>query len=230
MMLFIYHHMGLGDHIICNGLIREIYERKFSQYSNIFLFCKIINYYSVTFMYKDLNKLSVIPIPNDKYVEKYITNIKEAHDLIKIGFEKRNLHHKYFDEDFYKIAGFDFNLRWEKFFVSRDHNSERKLFEELGIKKNDYVFIHEDKTRNYLIDKSFVKNKDLRIINPFFTDNIFDWCTVLENAKEIHCIDSSFKLLADSLKLKTKELFLHYSYINKDNNYISSSKYKWQII
>lgn len=230
MDLFIYHHLGLGDHIICNGLVREIYVKNISNYSNIFLFSKMVNFNSVNFMYRDLKNLHIIPIPNDNYARKYLDEVKVGFDIIKIGFEKRQLNEKYFDRDFYRIGNVPFTYRWEKFFVKRDYESEKKLYDELKLKESDYIFIHDDTSRNFIIDRNYITDNTKKIITPFKTKNIFDWCMVLENAKELHCIDSSFRLLADSLILKTDKLFFHYSYINKDKKYISSSKLPWKII
>jgi len=182
-------------------------------------------------MFKDLKNLKIIPIPNDEYVRSYLSFInKEDYELIEIGFGKRELREKYFDRDFYRIANVPFDYRWENFFVKRNYEAENKLFEALGLLQKEYVFIHDDPTRGFIIDKKYIANKNIKIVKPHKTNNIFEWCQVLENAKEIHCIDSSFRLIADSLKLKTAELFFHYSYINKDKRYISSSKYDWKII
>ena len=46
-MIYIYHHLGLGDHIICNGLVRFL-QKKHNQVS---LFCYQHNIENVSFMY-----------------------------------------------------------------------------------------------------------------------------------------------------------------------------------
>ena len=55
-MIYIYQHLGLGDHIICNGLVRNLIKSD-NQYS---MFVYSHNYESVKFMYRDLNNLSFI--------------------------------------------------------------------------------------------------------------------------------------------------------------------------
>ncbi len=229
MNLYIYHHLGLGDHIICNGLIRNIYKNYAATFSKIFLFCKDINFGSVSVMYSDLKSLELVKIKNDIEVKKYLKN-QYNFKLQKIGFEFRDLKNRYFDKDFYKIAGIDFKKRWEDFAVVRDYKRENELFQKLEIKPLEYVFLHDDIERKFKINENYINNKNFKIIRPFRTKTIFDWCTILENAKEIHCIDSSFRLLADSLELNTDLLFFHQSYIYKDPKYISSSKYNWIII
>ena len=50
--VFIHHHLGLGDHIICNGLVRE-----FAKSYNINLFCKSKNMYNVSVMFADVKNI-----------------------------------------------------------------------------------------------------------------------------------------------------------------------------
>ena len=54
--LYLYHHLGLGDHIICNSLVRHYCKL----YDKIYLFVKSHNYESVKFMYHDLNNIEFI--------------------------------------------------------------------------------------------------------------------------------------------------------------------------
>jgi hypothetical protein len=53
-------------------------------------------------------------------------------------------------------------------------------------------------------------NPNLRIIKAerSLTNNIFDYLKLIENAKEIHCIPSSFLFLCDSFDFKG-DRFLH---------------------
>ena len=55
----IYHHLGLGDHIICNGLVREICNNS----KNSFLLpAKKQNFQTVEFMFRDLKNLTVVSV------------------------------------------------------------------------------------------------------------------------------------------------------------------------
>lgn len=105
---------------------------------------------------------------------------------------------------------------------------EKELFKTFGIIENNYVLIHDDTNRTFEIDNEVVVNKDIPIIRPnrTLTNNIFDYCYLIENAKELHCIDSTFKLIADSINIKSKFLFYHLNR-NQDYNLYSSSKYDW---
>jgi hypothetical protein len=48
-------------------------------------------------------------------------------------------------------------------------------------------------------------------VGPGLTDNLFDFCDVIEKAEEIHVIDSSFMFLIDCLPYEApnQKLFVH---------------------
>ena len=214
--IYIYHHLGLGDHIICNAIVRN-YANK---YDKIYLFVKPHNYESIKFMYRDLCNLDFL-VGDDNFAENNILN----KNIIKIGFDKLNYNMK-FDESFYEQVQIDFSKRWDDFYFKRDLEEELNIFKHYSIEEDNYIFLHDDIDRNFEIPNI---NKELNIIRPDknLTNNIFNYCYLIENAKEIHCIDSSFKLLADSINLKTDRLF--YYYLNRRQNYnlYSTSKNKW---
>ena len=53
---YIRQHLGLGDHIICNGLVRYFCEK----HIDVVLFCSSIFYENVKYMFRDLKNLEVI--------------------------------------------------------------------------------------------------------------------------------------------------------------------------
>jgi len=202
-MIYIHHHLGLGDHIICNGLVREIYKK----HDGVRLFCKYHNLPSVNFMYRDLDKFQTIGVAHDGEVHS-------GEHILRVGFSfvelyKNTLGLKW-DESFYYQCVIDFNKRWDSFYFKRDFVAESKLVEKLNPSREPFALIHKsgsdgiDRVDEGLIEKSlkkiFVKKGD--------TDNIFNYLSLIESASEIHCIDSYFKHLVDSFELK-KPLYYH---------------------
>jgi hypothetical protein len=111
------------------------------------------------------------------------------------------------------------------------------LYKKFDIKKNEYIFIHDDINRNYIIDENYILNKNLKIVRPILglTNNIFDYCKIIENSMEAHFIDSSFKLMCDSLYLKKEKIFYHLKLSNNIKRNIdefdnSVSKLNFEII
>lgn len=198
--------MGLGDHIICNGLVRTIINSN----EPFTLFVKSHNYETVKFMYRDLDNLSYI-LGEDEFVVNYLrnNNIKQE-DVFVAGFYNHP-QSNYFDESFYLQNNIPFVNRWTKFKVDRDMDAEMKLFEKFEVKEGEYVFVHDDISRSLQIDEELIKRKDLPIIRPKqgLTSNVFDYCYLMQNSVESHFIDSSFRLIFDSLQLRNTEIYYH---------------------
>ena len=216
-MKYIYHHLGLGDHIICNGLVRSIIN-PFETYS---MFVKPHNLSTVRFMYRDLKNLNFI-VGDDNYVNNFIRENKLNNSNLIVGGFYRHPMAKGFDESFYLQNNIPFENRWSSFYVDRNLDSEKELFKKFDVVENEYVFIHDDHTRNYNVDESKITNKELPIIRPKIglTDNVFDYCYLMEHSRESHFIDSSFRLIFDSLKLRNTNIFYHINMLNnvKRNN------------
>lgn len=227
--IFIYTHLGLGDAIICNGLVRNIVSR--NQDVEHCIFSKSAYRDSLEFMYRDLANLKVFPLENDEEVRKHIRETNPR-NLISVGFNQLDVTTKRFDQSFYDQFGINFSERWDGFRADRDTEREKKLFNSLGLVEGQYVFIHDDRKRGYEINRKNVVNEEMRIVTPedFETSNLFDWCKVLEKAKELHFMDSCFKLLYDSIPGNQKMAFYH-TYIRGNTNVnITNSRKKFIVI
>lgn len=216
-MKYIYHHLGLGDHIICNGLVRSLIKKD----ENYTMFVKKHNKSTVAFMYKDLENLSFIE-GDDFFVRDFINEQKISNtDVITAGFYSHPSA-KDFAESFYYQNNIDPINRWECFYVERDLFSEKEIFQRFGVEENEYVFIHDDFSRGFEVDEDYIINKHLPIIRPQLglTDNVFDYCYLMQNSLESHFIDSSFRLIFDCLKLRNENIFYHIKMKNgrKRNN------------
>ena len=201
--------MGLGDHIICNGLIRNLINNQ-NKYE-IFVFEKY--YESISFMYRDIENLSFIQVKSDWHAKDFINKNKNK-EVIIIGTTSQFFNGPFdnqFDEMFYKQHNIDFKKRWDDFKLVRDSEREMKLFNEYGVKENEYVFVHDDVTRGFYLRDGNYNFENKIVIKPKndLTNNIFDYCYLMENAKECHFIDSSFKVLFDSISNKTTDIYHH---------------------
>src|SRR6266481_6209875 len=217
--LLLYHHLGLGDHIILNGLVRHYAKR----YERIGLFAKPHNFVSVAFMYRDLPNLSVIPA-DDRTAERLIfwnrltLGMRRYDQVIRIGFNNLNRGNGLqFEEQFYQQACLPLSALWDNFYVQRDPAREDALTQKIGLPPT-YIFVHEDSARRYTIERERIP-AGLTVFTPekSFTENIFDYCGIIERAHEIHVIDSSFMFQIDCLPYRTagQKLFVHrYARVN----------------
>lgn len=222
-MNIIYHHLGLGDHIVCNGLVRKIVNNN----ETFGLFVKKHNMKNVEFMFKDLKNLKMIPVDGDHNVSEF-----NSDNIISIGHNKLgSIMTQYgclWDEAFYKQMNIDFTERWNSFFYKRDFESEKKTYEKFNPNDENFVLIHNaDSSNTDRIDYSKVSEKFTKIfVNK--TEPFFNYGFLIAKAKEVHCVDSSFKHLVDSIPTMGK-LFFHKNYIPRP---ISEHNHKknWIII
>jgi len=216
-MKYIYHHLGLGDHIINNGMVRHFHKT----YGELSLFAK--NHYleNVKYMYRDLKSFSVIGIETDEEANEMIS--RGNLDCIKIGFEAlRNCGSKTpFDKAFYMIAGLDFSIRFKGFHLERDIKKEQEVLNTLNPTGEPYIFIHDDASRGFTINPKKIKSQKKFIMNDkrFY---VFDYITTLQNADEIHFMQSAFKELICSFELKKPKLYQH-NYVRKYESDMNSS-------
>jgi hypothetical protein len=224
--LYIYHHMGLGDHLINNALVRSLVQS--APVSGI-LFVKPEYLETVKFMYRDIPNLK-FGLGSDSHVERVL---QDKQNVVKIGFSQMNTLSGPFDERFYKLAGIPFSLRWDGFFYNPDTEREQNLFKQLNLEKGKYIFVHDDANRNLICNSMFFLDKTLPVIRPYasITNNIFDWLEVLRHAKEIHVMDSCFFHLVEIPNLKTTDLIYYHRYlkgVSLEGN--PSYRKKWIVI
>lgn len=185
-------HGGLGDAIICNGLIRVLARR----YTYVFVPCKVHNYPSVSAMWSDLDNVKVLKVEGDK----------EASDLarwfgdhaLRLGLHSGQPLEQSWDAMMYRQAGVKFSDRWDEFRLP-------PMMFQLSWPVHQ-AFLHDDPERGFVIDRSrLTKN----VMNVPKMKHIFEVLPWLQTAPEIHVIDSCFLCLADSVPTKAKRLVLH---------------------
>ena len=228
--IIIYHHLGLGDHIVCNGIVNFLSENY-----KIHLPVKKKNLQMIRYLYSSNNNVTLFdieesPVKSYKDSEKeqifdYSTNNKL--NVLKIGFE--NCSGEY-NKSFYSQIGLDYKYSYSKFYVPDDVNKENQIFKKLldkyNIKDNSYIFIHNSSS------KGTFKLKNLKKKNTIYMkqkddifNNIFLYKKIILEADEIHCVNSSFSTLIERLPTKGK-LFFH-DIIKREPVYLSD---KWEVI
>jgi len=204
---YIYHHLGLGDHIICNGMVRYFCKK----YDNVVIFCKTNYYDNVSYMYRDLNNLEIFNFSDDAEVVQFINqNSNVKNNLIKPGFENLDscLNRMTFDEAFYYLAGLDFQIRFDEFYFERDLEKEDEVCKTLNLDDEKYIFVLDDPKRGYNIDMSKVTDK-YNVIRNDYQFRMFDYIKLLENAEEIHMMQTGFLDMVNSYKMEKPKIYRH---------------------
>ena len=227
--IVVHHHLGLGDHFICNGLVHELSKK----YRTIFLACKDKNYKTVNEMFKDTKNINIFRLKenqfffykknHDKFYEKQINKFSEKENLevIKIGFE--NCDRLEFNTSFYRQVGLDFSHRYTSFKLPNKIELEEEIFKMFSRKK--YILVHrESSSRKYNLQiKSHIPIVEIDARKDPF-GNLLNYRKLIQKAYEIHCINSSVFHFVDSIETKAK---LFYHDVRKRDFKIES---KWNII
>lgn len=204
-------HLGLGDAIICCGLIRHYAE----QYEKVKIPVYSHNYNTVAFMFRDNKKIELHPVESSQQADDSFN----GKDCIRLGFySKQPFNRNEFDIEFYRQANVPFENRWNKFHVIMEERT-------VSIDDRPTAFVHEDFGRSFLIRKELVK---LPIITPIKGGRFFDNYSMMKNCEEIHCINSSFLHFWDSIPhLEGQKLFYH-KYARKGDE--PKLKKAWEIL
>ena len=188
----IYHHLGLGDHFVCNGLVRTIADR--DKVDFLYLPTKKHNFSTVSQMYSDDRRIICLPVNTDEQVYQ-LPQLKVISSFYRVGFE--NCRATDWDISFYDSMSVSFDVRWSGWKCTRNYYREKILLEKLGIDE-PYVLIHDTGSIGKYDLKINTTDRLLRI-EPI-TDNLLDWYGIIEGAKEVYCIDSSVIHLAQSIR------------------------------
>jgi hypothetical protein len=99
--------------------------------------------------------------------------------------------------------------------IERNVEKEDRLFYEVLELKNgeEYIITNKMYGVNQCRDNvgKGIINKSIRVIDLSFINGytLFDWCKVLENATEIHTVDTSINYVIETLNLKSNNLCIY---------------------
>lgn len=203
--VILHHHLGLGDHFICNGLVNAL-----SKQAKIYLICKDIYYETICCLYTDNFNVTVVSLPRDSYFGEFqqVAHVQRVlqKDLIRVGFE--NIDHTRFDRNFYESISMPFNYRYSMFRLPQVNQKASQLHQDLS-NGQQYVLAHRQSSEaKYDIN---IKTH-LPIIDVDFnvTQNMMNWVELIKGASQIHCVPSSFYCLVDSIATSLRgKLFYH---------------------
>ena len=134
--ILIYHHLGLGDCIECNGMVRFYCEK----YKKVQILCKKKYYEMVSYMYRDLNNLTISQIDEGHEPQQAAEIVSKFNgEVIIAGHQNYFRNINYFKqkqygpaESFYEIASVPWTCRNEKFHFDRDMLREKEVYTKLN--------------------------------------------------------------------------------------------------
>lgn len=238
--VLILHHLGLGDHIMFNGLVRH-----FTESAHVYLLVWERYFKEVSFMFRDLKNINFIRIFVETQDEvDYRINNTPHNELLIVGNhscvngkkiimnETGILRH-----DEYLSAGINPEYMHSKFYIERDLFMEDFVYNlftnYIGHKK--YIIVHDDPSRNINLDMSKIPEKDCEILfigqnrNNFTRHfNMFHMYKIMLNAEAFHGYESSWSWLFELWQIPIKK-YLHVYVRNTYMNEIYYDRY-WNFI
>ena len=185
-------HLGLGDAIICNGLVRKLAERN----DSILLPTWTRNLPTVQAMFSDLLNVTAMPVNQE---ERYPGATAIGVNDPSFGSQGS------FDQEFYRLAGVDFDCRWSAFKIPE---TEPQLEPPLG----RFMLIHGTTSDGKKIDVSRILTDELWDVTWIPVESIPGRLTqcikLIAAAEQIHCLDSAFVHLVESVP-SSGALFFH---------------------
>lgn len=193
-MIYCRLHCGLGDIIAAAAIINKL---AIETGEEIILPCYKHNEESVRSMFVNVPKVKLQLIDfQEGWPDLY-------HDGKTLSLGHYGTDPQRPDEDFvqwfYRHAAMTYEER-------KKYCPIREAHERIAQKtyRGEYDFIHDDFDRGFKIE--YIPNRTM--IRPSKTGSILQYCHMIEHATEIHCIDSSFFHLVESLK-PMGNLFYH---------------------
>lgn len=207
--IVVYHHTGLGDHFICNGLVHALLD-----HYSIDLICKNRYTKTVKHLYEDFEDVNIIPVDNDNNQERTDV-LKYLQDtglpIITVGFEKTDYDN--FEDSFYHSAGVNPDDEYNRFKLPSRLDGAKKFYSDLVSKLGkDYIFVHDEssyKPFELKIDSKLPRHT----VSKEDTDDVLDYVDAIRFAKEVHVINSGlnnlvFQLFYQGL-IETKDVYFH---------------------
>jgi hypothetical protein len=217
---FIYTHLGLGDHFWMNGSIRYLS----TCYDEIVVVCKKNNEAVVQSMYSDDSSIKLFVINDDIELHPFVTRKYYfedlGYDVYSCGYHTERPFIYEFPNSFYDDMKISRTIRTQYFFVSTTKESV-ELLEKVQNVSKEYILLHENSSQkmvnifsnlnttlpildinknNYAEDHKFYEVASLVVNQPMLS-----YKNLIEYAKEIHCLESSFYCFASHLDLSKVE-------------------------
>lgn len=205
--IILHHHLGLGDHFICNGLVRKL--KSSLALDLLILPVKEHNLTSVAALYAEQDGIELMPLPRSAYPEEdaYIISQSKILEIPVLKISYNGSQNIAFDASFYIQMGFDLDVSWSHFHPPPQTSDSLNLYKRL-IKHDHYCLVaNAGSVGKFDIDV----DTELPVyqLSQDYSNNLFDWSEIIARAKEIHCIDSSVIHLVDRMPTSAEKLVYH---------------------
>lgn len=243
--LYVAQHLGLGDSIICQAIVKT-YSKKYEQVVipiyNVPTYIQSISqiYQGYSNVQFDLISYNGTVESQESYKEVYENTLLFDGDVLRLGFFSSHYYNHVnspLNHIFYYPAKLNPKIQWEYPVIKRNLKRQKNLFDKYGVQKDNYVLIIENKNRRnqagkpMVINRKYIQRKTLPFVQlQNYSNNVFDNCTLIENAAEVHLYDTVFSHILDQCCNMPSQIkcFLH-KYVRPEQK-ISKNNYQYPFI
>lgn len=193
----VFPNFEMGDNIVLNGMCRYL-SRK---HRDIVWVARRAYHSDIARMFSDLP--NVLVVDGYDYPEAKTILVTESIRMGFFGSDKVNWREVQWDREFYIQAGVDFDERWDSVAFPVELIP--------AVSPSDAIVIHDIPERKITIDPADLPvGRHIRIVRrPSF----WNWLPEILSARELHCVDSAYLNLAESLyatgHLRNTKLVFH---------------------
>jgi hypothetical protein len=206
MSIIVHHHLGLGDHFICNGLVNSLCN----VYDKIYLACKKHYYPTVKYLYQENSQVEVFEIAQEPQ-DIFAFSSANSLPILHVGFQHCDIQN--FESSFYQQLGYDPGVQYSAFRMPAITFNGNCMLEQWQTSiGHDYIFVHDQSSVQKFplhIESTLAKY----VVEKSQTNNVLDYVPLMLNAKEVHVINSSIQALVWPLLMqgyfKKTEIFFH---------------------
>jgi hypothetical protein len=216
-------HLGLGDNLVCLGLVRELLQREPN--THFYYVCLHRCYHSLVWMFQDLENVFLFAVKGGRQARQLAGFLNARY--VPIGIEGVDL--KRFDAFFYDQHRVPFDLRWSNAHVPAGPKSEQ-LYQMLNPKNEPYFLVcnSDSGSSRYQLKIDNPGNIKVIEVQPL-TNNIFDWSKLVACATQIHTIDTSFVHFVESELYGHALMPLHY-HLARISNTEFTRRLPWRLV
>jgi hypothetical protein len=195
----IHHHLGLGDHFVCNGLVNTLAD----EHDKVYLACKKTNFETVNVLYSETSKVNVFSIIDEDKEIEYFSNLLKL-PVLQIGFQYCDRNE--WNTSFYDQMQVDFSTRYTRFELPSFIPYEDDIFNLFA--KPEYCLVHRESSEgkyDLKIDTNLPIIEIEKDTDPY--GNLLSYRKLIQNAKEVHCVNSSVFHLVDGIDPEAKLIY-----------------------
>ncbi|MGV8137966.1 MAG: hypothetical protein AB2L20_22375 [Mangrovibacterium sp.] len=196
--IILHHHLGIGDHFVCNGLVNYL-SLKFEK---IYLICKDKHLPTISYLYADNNMVTLLPVYENEYRETLAYALSYKLPVLRVGFDQCNLSD--WNRSFYKQLQIPYKYRYTYFSIPKQLPQEL-----ISVPNEKFIAVHNQSSQCEFKIRLPTNITTVVYITKEACPNLLSFLPVLQNAEEIHCIDSAVFHLADGLTNITSKLYFH---------------------